>query len=265
MDGAEDPPPRGALAGIGSYALYYGRGYLDSLAAFDLAVLEPRAWIPEDIHLLRERGTRVLAYMSTLEVGVDEFNPSGGYELLHVEGQPLLNHVYNNLLLVPSRHRSETLAAQAQRLIRDYDGVFLDTLGAVEDERIPPDRRLELAIGAGHLVRQLRSACPGAVIVQNMGIWGVHRFTRNYVDGLCWESFPASLSSAPAWLDAKAGELAAWSAGTARRILLLVQDGPLADDEWLSSWASSRGWPVYLAPGDYTTGIGRSLPARGQQ
>jgi hypothetical protein len=246
------------LTGIGSYAVYYGHGRLEELAGFDLVVVEPAAHRSHAIAGLRSVGVMVLAYMSALEVPRSTYRSGPADERLWVRGAPLHNPAFDNWVLAPTPVRARDLVDRAQQLARHYDGVFLDTLGAVEDERIPAAERLRLALAAGHLVRTLRQAWPQGRLVQNMGIWGVHRFTRDYVDGLCWEAFPPHPDLAPAWTAAKCDELEAW-AGSQRRVLALLADGPLLDADWVQSLTRPRDFLTHVAPGDYTSAVGRAL------
>ncbi|MEW6522974.1 MAG: hypothetical protein AB1445_05275 [Bacillota bacterium] len=200
----------------------------------------------------------MLAYVSVLEVTPEEAGEGEPAGCLRVDGVPLQNTAYGNWILAPSAALTGAVTARVHSFRPHYDGVFLDTLGDVEDERIPPAQRLQAAVDVGRLVRSVRRAWPEAIVVQNMGFWGPHRFTRDYVDGLCWEDFPGCPARVPHWLDAKARELATWC-GSQRRVLLLGQDSPQTDLEWVGGWARRYGWLAYLAPGDYTRGIGRAV------
>ena len=67
---------------IKRYLCYYGKGKLDSLANFDLVIISPENYSPEEISFLSRRGTIVVGYISvgedeTLQLG-DRKGP-GGY------------------------------------------------------------------------------------------------------------------------------------------------------------------------------------------
>ena len=180
-----------ALRGMRSVAFYYGRGSEHVLTSFELAVVQPDNLKTEAVEYMRSKGTRVLGYMSVLEIPRNPHRPVPA-SALRVGGAPLAQAEFNNWILDPRhplvRERAYSLAAHIAEL--GYDGVFLDTIGDVEDRRIPTELRSLLVPAAAHLVAGLAEDVGCGAIVQNWGLYDLLPFTAPYLDGVCWENFP---------------------------------------------------------------------------
>ncbi len=179
------------LRTIQSFALYYGMGGEDVLSHFDLALVDPGGRNRVGVRQLKERGAIALAYVSVLEVGRKTgYSPPAN--VLRWQGDPVANEEFNNWILDPrlaaTQQRFDSLVHEALSL--QYDGVFLDTIGDVEDRQFAPAFMGELVPAAAWLVAETARQYPQCLLVQN---WGLHRLlplTAPLLDGVCWEDFP---------------------------------------------------------------------------
>lgn len=179
------------LGSVRSYALYYGFGGEEILSQYDLAIVDPGGHDADGLRRLKAKGTLALAYISILEVNRRE-SGAPPHNVLRLKGQPMAKEEFDNWVLDPrSPLTSQRLLGLAEELWhRGYDGLFLDTIGDVEDRRFAPGEASELVVAASRLVRELHFTLPEAILVQN---WGLHRLlplTATWVDGVCWEEFP---------------------------------------------------------------------------
>jgi hypothetical protein len=244
--------PRG-LRGIRSLAVYYGKGAEQVLSSFELVVVHPDNLKREAVEYLRSKGTRVLAYVSALEIPRDPQNPVP-VSSLRVGGVPLVQSEFNNWILDPRHERVRARLYGLGEQIADigFDGIFLDTIGDVEDRRIPPDLRAVLAPAAAHLVAGLSEEVGVGSIVQNWGLYDLLPLTAPYLDGVCWENFPY----------AKIGPLPALHSGVRRLHMLQEQYGfivfalneglPVGRDRDIAMAAAARCDFVWYGTEDYT-------------
>lgn len=178
------------LSSVRSYCLYYGWDGEEVLATYDLAIIAPEGHDADGLQRLRQHGTIPLAYVGVLETPMhqDAAMPEGA---LTVAGKPWTNAAFGNWVLDPRSPvtRRRVLRLGEQALALGCQGLFLDTLGDVEDPHLPPALRAELLPAAASLVAELRRCLP-ALLVQNWGLQHLLPLTTPMLDGVCWEAFP---------------------------------------------------------------------------
>ncbi|MEW5865686.1 MAG: putative glycoside hydrolase [Bacillota bacterium] len=257
---------RERMAAARNFALYYGSESLEALAGFDLVILEPDACFEADIQGLRASGALVCGYLSVLEVdglvGLRQIQPT---DYLMFGGERKRNPRSSNWVMDPrSEHWVQVVLQRAERQIlgKGCDGIFLDTIGDVEDPDLPKSLAAQLIPASALLVRRIREHFPNALLIQNWGLDFLYRLTVPYLDGLCWENFPLKWPEDP-WSLSKLGELERVSRKTGARVLLLAQANGLMstgssaweDAEETQLKAARYGFLFYAAPGSYTTGV----------
>lgn len=181
----------GQLHGVQRWIVYYGFGKLELLSRFELAVLAPGGHRRAELFWLKERGVRLLAYVSALEVS-QQAEGLAPDNVLCVGTAPFCNEEFGNWVLDPRRSAtSRRLNALAEAALdAGYDGLFLDTLGIVEDRRLSAPVRGELVPAAAWLVAELASQFPSVPLVQNWGFEQLLPLTAPWLAGVCWEDFP---------------------------------------------------------------------------
>lgn len=257
---------RERMAAARNFALYYGSESLGALAGFDLVILEPDACSEGDIRGLRARGGLVCGYLSVLEVdgplGLRQAQPA---DYLMIGGERKRNPSSSNWVMDPrSEHWVQVVLQRAERQIlgKGCDGIFLDTIGNVEDPELPRSLAAQLIPASALLIGRIRERFPDALLIQNWGLGFLYRLTVPYLNGLCWENFPLKWPEDP-WSLSKLGELERVSRKTGVRALLLAQaNGSVSAGT--SAWEDARetlvkagrcGFLFYAAPGGYTTGV----------
>ncbi|OPZ75503.1 MAG: hypothetical protein BWY80_00121 [Firmicutes bacterium ADurb.Bin456] len=243
---------------IKNYCLYYGQGRAEMMTPFDLAVVEPSGQDESGRRLLKDNGTLVAGYVSVLEFPRDrcrEMKLAAG-DLLCSGSTPLLNTYYNNKIMDPRSERCrQILWERASRLIegQGYDGIFLDTIGDVEDERLAPDASGPVLIAAAKLVYDLRKTYPEHILIQNSGLINLWELTARYVDAFCWENFHQVLDLDPGQALAMARRLFRAGALYGPRTLLLAGiEGVSGRVKKYVEFAREMGFPIFLTQPGYT-------------
>ena len=220
------------LAQIKNYAVYYGPGRLGALEKYYMVIVEPKGHNEESINRLRSRGTIVIAYVSVVEI------PQGGSpgnflkndDLLKVDGRTIENKKFDTVLAdLRSKRWKNLLIHHIGDLLfnKGYNGVFLDTIGDIEYDCIPRVDQDLLLREAVHLIHQIRSLFKDAIIIQNNGLSKLIYFTKDVIDGVCWENPPVICKKGRKWAQSLAEKLKGMQQKGLKVLLLLEKDGQL--------------------------------------
>lgn len=187
------PTARESFDAAENFIVYYGTGREKQLSTYDIAVLEPAGHDAASVAAVREEGTVALAYVSAMEACA----ATPGFELLREEdfvmngGRPLMNEEYhNNLIRLDSKRWSALLIHRIGDLVmnRGYDGIFLDTLGDLENPAYPREQYNSALNAVIRLATQVKELFPDSLIVQNNGVGSLCTLTAGFIDGICWEN-----------------------------------------------------------------------------
>jgi hypothetical protein len=248
--------------------VYYGYGPLPEIASYDVAILEPAGWRREDVRALARQGVRCIAYLSVMEATRATLTSLGisDRQLLQVDGHPWRRDRFDTFVVDPrTRSWREHVLAEARRLMAEgWDGVFLDSLGDVEDQLVQ-DRAGWLLPAAADLVRSVRQVIGERLLVQNNGIFLLLPLVAQLIDGICWEgSFEPGETAGP-WLRMVLEQISTVVRQEGITPLLLSEigeDSQAAERlQFLHGMATRYGFLAYAAPMDYAKGI-RALDGR---
>lgn len=255
-----------------AFVVYYGRGPLPGVDCFPLAILEPRGWSTADLADLRTRGVATLAYCSGLEASEEIYREAGlgTADVLRCQGQPWHKAQWGTWVVDPrsARWRAFVLARVTALMRAGWQGVFVDTLGDIEDVAVA-EHRAWLAPAAAELVYKIRTTLGGARLVQNHGLHLLFPLVAQHLDGICWEAPPLSAFGHSDWADQTLERVL--TVGWRNDMMVLLLDRAPSDAfgetvaAALSGFAARHGCIAYTAPDDYHLGIrlpdGRVEPA----
>lgn len=246
-----------------SFVVYYGYGPLDGTESFDIAILDPDGWPSPVHHRLQTAHVQTLAYLSPLEVPPWREAAAGlsRDDFIKLAGRDWVKEPIGNKLARPdSPQWRRFLSTRLDLLYRQrWSGLFLDTLGDVEDEALAPLSGW-LMPAVADLVRLIRGAFPGRPIIVNNGLWRLVPLVAPYIDGVCWEAnhSPEVLSTpgAQAMLEflGRAREERGW----VNLMLTRISGTTLNQAQELLRFyelADRYGFLSYAAPADYAQGI----------
>lgn len=248
---------------------------MPGLDGYDLAALEPAGWRVSDMRALKASGTRVLAYLSTLEASATMVREAGLTEadFLRRDGRPWRQEQPDTMVCDPRSARWQAYLERRVRALRaeGWDGLFLDGLGDIESQHLAAETGV-LVPAAADLVRRIRSwVGEDRTVVMNNGIWLVLPLVEPYLDGVVWETGPLDGQLAEPWVLATVDRLltAARRSGVTPFLLTVIQPdgerptagrfakltsndrGPSA----METFARRHGFVFYAAPADYAVGI----------
>lgn len=264
---------RSGLVSIRRPVVYYGYGPLKGLEQFDLAILEPAGWKATDVAHLRSRGVTTLAYVSALEVPSHVVRQAGlrDADLIQSGAGPWYKESLGNWVADPRSpawrrylwSHLETLGRQG------WQGVFLDTLGDVEDPAVQQETGW-LVPQAAELVRMARTLFPSGMVVMNNGLWLLLPLVEKQLDGVAWETTLSSQDLKEPWAQVTLETLLRTRNRDDVHCLLLshIPPGPEAGAQLavMNSLTQRFGFLAYAAPADYARAIrlpnGEVVPAR---
>ena len=129
---AAQDKPREKIKAISSYIVYYGKGRVDDLAKFDLAIVQPDTLSADEIKQLHEKGTLVVSYLSVGEAEPERAWFTDG----RVNQKWLLgkNQNWGSYFVDASQKGWQDLmvSLMGEFIKQGFDGVFLDTVDTVD-------------------------------------------------------------------------------------------------------------------------------------
>lgn len=153
----------------------------EQLHGYDLIIVEPNHYNRKEVNELQSSGTKVIAYISLGEV-----NPNRWYfSIFEERGFLGRNEAWNSYYIdlqdeyIYSFFTDEIVP---NLMSREFDGLFLDTIDAVA----PYTPRNHLQPRMIRLIRDIRTAYPDRMIIQNAGLFLLDS-TARYVDAVLIE------------------------------------------------------------------------------
>ncbi len=206
-----------SLSSIESYTIFYGTpkpAALEKLSAYDLVVIEPRLWTKEQVDVLKQKGIKVIGYLSVLEQYQDAelLKSATDADYLKVAGARDFRTEWKSWSMdINSNHYRELLMKDYAAHIAEkgLHGVFLDTMGNVDDQIWPADISDRQRDGAVAFVAALRDRYPERTIVQNWGLTELKDRTAPYLDAILWEDFDPQVVNKDRWSQNRMKELTA--------------------------------------------------------
>lgn len=246
-----------------SFVVYYGRGPLEGVDGYDIAILEPSGWTTPHHRHLQKDGVKTLAYLSALEVPPWRVPETGlqDEDFVMIGGERFLKQPFGNWLANPRSRRWKRYVVETARSLyqRGWDGLFLDTLGDVEDEQLSATWGW-LIPATAELVQLIRGAFPSRPLIVNNGLWRLVPLIAPLIDGVCWEGNLTTEQLKEPWAQAMIEFLGrgAQERGWANMMLSHIPSGSLAAAERLRRFqedAERYGFLAYAAPADYAESI----------
>ncbi|TQR11847.1 hypothetical protein [Psychrobacillus lasiicapitis] len=242
-----------------NYALYYGYGKMKELSSFDLIIVEPKAYTIPQFQELKYTNKVILTYLSLLEVHPTDsvFQDLTKEDLLIVDGEPLKNNEFGTYLVnLKSKKWMEHLLKNIQHHLEEIeaDGLFLDTIGDIESQALPPNMQsiqLKAIVNFLHILKMLY---PNHLLIQNNGLNTVVLETAPYIDGIFWENPPFTIEKSKEWTDLIVQRLSLLKKEFQVKVFLLLEEKIEKERKAYSMAkviAKDKGFQLYNAPMDY--------------
>ncbi|HEU4965141.1 MAG TPA: endo alpha-1,4 polygalactosaminidase [Bacilli bacterium] len=203
------------LEDVQTYTIFYGEptpSALRKLSRYDLVVVEPRLWSASQVQQVRAKGVRVYGYLSVLEQHESStlLAQAQAEDFLEVEGERDYRTLWNSWSMNINADHYRSLLLQDYReqiLDKRLDGVFLDTVGNVDDEIWPQNVSDRQRDGVVTFIQALHDAHPDKGIVQNWGVETLKDRTAASIDGILWEDFDHRSAAEDEWTQDRLAEL----------------------------------------------------------
>lgn len=193
---------------VDSFKFYYGSGsstIVDQMKRFDMMIVDPLSLNPNYLDEVKNADTVVYGYISAMEVAnwnTGLMNQLNENDFFHYNSGS--RHHFSQwdsyLMNITSKHYQDVLLDEIEEQVVEngLDGVFLDTVGDVEDY-IPAGQRAEHQKAMKEFMQRIHERFPGLSVGQNWGFDTLENYTAPYVDFFVWENFSAPNISGNQW------------------------------------------------------------------
>jgi uncharacterized protein (TIGR01370 family) len=245
LNPAQAQTVRQRIKSIGDYTVFYkpeaSVDDLHRLDDYDLVIIDPSTVTNTQITTLKSRGVLVVAYLSLGEVNVNSslyinntvtINPWRLSTTLTNWGGYYIDVCQQGWWMLLSGPQGA-----AGFLSRGFDGIFMDTVDAVDAQRSEPNYEA-LRVCMGNLIAHLRQSYPAMLMVQNRG-FSVLPNVGTMIDSVMFESLSTTFrfigsdvtymlqpDEAQDWTNAQVANLQLLRAQTGMPILALDYAAP---------------------------------------
>ncbi|MEN8904518.1 MAG: glycoside hydrolase family 66 protein [Clostridiales bacterium] len=181
------------LVDVNSYIVYYGNNNLDILSKYDLIIIESKAYTKENIMYLKKKNCIVISYISIIEANHWDKNlkllDKNDFLLKNNEKQK--NTTFNTYLMNISSINWKNILTKKISYIFDYlnfDGLFLDTVGILENTNFTQENKYSLLIETAEFINSIKYRYPQKILIQNNGYLELYHYTKNFIDSICFEN-----------------------------------------------------------------------------
>lgn len=198
---------RGKIRVIKDFIIYYGNldvKTIERLSKYDVVIIEPRNANKNQILSLKEKGTKVYGYLSVVEQNENnlEFVSLKDDWFYKVNGDAVRNDQWESWYMdLSSDGYRRFLIEQVYLHITDknLDGVFIDTVGDVEEFSFSENEKTAMINGYIELLKSMKTNYEEVSIIQNWGFNIAKEYSRDYIDGIMWEGFNFTLLIEDEW------------------------------------------------------------------
>ncbi|PRO67057.1 endo alpha-1,4 polygalactosaminidase [Alkalicoccus urumqiensis] len=178
---------------------------IEDMKNFDLVIIEPQHYTPEQIAEIQSGGTRVLGYINVMEAdnwNTEVMSQMQDDDFFYRDGGRIYYPQWDSYLTdITSERVHSILLEQIERHVQNkqIDGIFLDTVGNIDNEHSGSDLSEQRA-GLEQFLQKVRAQVGEDMqLVQNWGFDTLAETSVPYVDGITWENFEVSTISQDSW------------------------------------------------------------------
>ncbi len=192
-----------------TYKVYYdapSAAKIKKMQQYDVMIIEPVFYTPAQIKEIKKYGTKVYGYINTMEAdnwNVDLMKKLNESDFFHRDGQRIHYAEWDSYLTdITSAHYQTVLMQEIEKqiVVKGLDGVFLDTVGNIDNEHSGQPQILEQQqVGMTKFLKSVKVKHPALSLIQNWGFGTLKYHTYPYVDGIMWENFNYSSVANDQW------------------------------------------------------------------
>ncbi|WP_179124006.1 endo alpha-1,4 polygalactosaminidase [Marinococcus halophilus] len=213
------PASHGApsMGEIKNYKIFYdspNKTILKKMKNYDVVIIEPVYYTRQQVKYIQRAGTRVYGYINAMEA--DRWNESLYVQLdekdfFRRHGTLVYYKQWDSYLMdMNASHYREVLLNEVTKQIhaKGCDGVFLDTVGNIDDEHENHPKTLrEQRVAIAAFMRGIKEKHSQLAVIQNWGFDTLSTTTYPFVAGIMWEGFDYSAVAGDEWAQQKIAKL----------------------------------------------------------
>lgn len=198
-----------SLKEVSSYKIFYGtpnEKILEEMKNYQMVIVEPHEYSKEQIDRIKKNGTIVMGYISVMELDAwmkDLISEAEPTDYIIRNGSRVHFSKWNSDLMdISSLHYKNLLLNEIKNQVdgKDFDGVFLDTVGDIDDQYSNDPVMLEKQRHAlVTFLKEIQHQYPNFLLIQNWGLDTLQNSTFPYVNGVMWENFHYDELSKDPW------------------------------------------------------------------
>ncbi|MBN6186790.1 endo alpha-1,4 polygalactosaminidase [Aneurinibacillus sp. BA2021] len=211
---AANPSP---FQNVTSYKIFYGKPttrIFSEMKNYNLVIVEPYQYTKAEVERIKKGGTMVIGYVSAMEVAawnqtlLNKCEPADFF--LRNNEKVHFTEWDSYLMDITSPHYQQVLLDEVRNQVaaKGFDGVFLDTVGDIDDQHGNDPVMLTLQqFGMATVMSEIKAQFPGLYLIQNWGFGTLANYTAPYVDGFMWENFEYTVVAKDQWAQDRIAEL----------------------------------------------------------
>ncbi|WP_422067247.1 putative glycoside hydrolase [Sporolactobacillus shoreae] len=195
-----------SMNSIKSVKVYYGEATpsaISALSKYGAVIIEPYAFSKAQVDTLKAHGTKVYGYLSVMELEDQNKGLVNDSDYFYYHGKKYRIPQWKTYIMDLSKpHYQDILMnkVNSQIAAKDMDGVFLDTVGDIDDYFYKdPAVQNQFRQAYKTLLGKIKSSYPGLSLIQNWGFDTVKSTSAPYINGVMWEDFDKSVVSTDEW------------------------------------------------------------------
>lgn len=195
-----------SLLKTNSFTIYYGAANakaIQKLSTYNTVVIEPFAFTKEQIQQLKKSGTKVLGYVSVMELEAQNKAKVTDSDYYYYNGNKMQIPKWNTYIMdiTNPHYRNIVLTKVNEQVVqKGLDGVFLDTVGDIDDYFYDkPADQANIRNGYVELLKAIKTNNPNLLLMQNWGFDTVKTASLPYIDAVLWEDFNSKIITKDAW------------------------------------------------------------------
>ncbi len=206
-----------ALSKMKNYKIFYdspNKNILREMKNYDVVIIEPVYYSRQQVKAIQRAETKVYGYINAMEA--DRWNEAlytqmEENDFFHRRGSRVYYKQWDSYLMnMDEEHYRQVLMNEVTKQVhaKGCDGVFLDTVGNIDDEHenepeILRTQRAAMAV----FMQSIKEKHPQLAIIQNWGFDTLSTTTYPFVNGIMWEGFEYSAIAGDEWAQQKIAKL----------------------------------------------------------
>lgn len=245
------------LSKMKNYKIFYdspNKNILREMKNYDVVIIEPVYYTRQQVKAIQRAGTKVYGYINSMEA--DRWNEAlytqmEEKDFFHRHGSRVYYKQWDSYLMnMDEEHYRQVLLNEVTKQVhaKGCDGVFLDTVGNIDDEHEnDPEILRTQRTAMAAFMQIIKDKHPKLAFIQNWGFDTLSTVTYPFVDGIMWGGFEYSAIVGDEWAQQKIAKLK--QLRKKHKIQVLTVSG--REEEESRKYAEAHGFCHFHSPHGY--------------